>query len=521
MNISRIKLSEKWFFTFPVLFAIYPIVFLYSNNVEELLLPQLYIPVAIAFVATIICWAVLFFLIKDTLKTGIIATVFIIFFFTYGTLFDWLVSLNLFAVKHWHILPVVLVITGYSGYFVYLIKNRELIINVAKILTMIVTILVVLNSINIIPHEMKKIEYSNQKPVMSEIQQSNNQFFVNQTGKYPDIYYFVLDEYASSSTIKSMFDYDNSEFENYLREKGFYIAENSTTRYHESMLSLSTSLNMEYPGTKISHLNFTRIMDAGKEFDYLGFGKTELYDKVNNNQVSSFLRSQGYTLVVIDNFYTRIPAKGRMMSDINYNYLDENTLSFIDDFSLILIKTSMLKPFTYIFEQQQPGIRDTYTTTRYGTLYSFSKIPEIEKIKGPKFVFIHLLCPHAPFVFDQNGNDVNRKYALNWKEKIYYRDQYIYISNQMASVVDVLLGDPSKEKPVIIIQSDHGPRSSDCVAAEECLDIPVDDKFKIFNAYYFPGNCTNSLYQNISPVNSFRVTFNCYFNGNYTLLEDE
>jgi hypothetical protein len=277
---------------------------------------------------------------------------------------------------------------------------------------------------------------------------------------------------------------------------------------------------MEYPGEKISHLNFSNIMAAGKEFEYLGYSKTELYDKINNNKVSSFLKSQGYTLVVIDNYYSRIPGKGKMMSDINYNYIDVNTVCYIDDFSLILIKTSMLKPFTYLFEQQQPVFRDTYTIDRYGTLYTISKIPEIEKIKGPKFVFIHLLCPHAPFVFDQNGDMVNHNYGTDWKDKTYYKDQYIYITKQILSIANAIL-DSSKEKPVIIIQSDHGPRASDCATPDECLDIPIDDKFKIFNAYYFPGNCTGLLYQNISPVNSFRVTFNCYFNGNYTLLEDE
>lgn len=521
MKLPENEITVKWFYVFPLLFAIYPIIFLYSNNVEELLLSQLYVPLTVALIASIFCWVLLSLLIKDTLKAGIITTILIIFFFSYGTLFDWLVSVNLVKIKNWHFLPITLFIAAYSGYFVYLIKNRELVINIAKILTMIVTILLVLNVINIVPYEINKTGYSDEKVVKTEIQLSNSQSVVNQTDIYPDIYYFILDEYASSSTIKSVFDYDNQEFTDQLKTKGFYIADNSSTRYHESVASLATSLNMEYPGEKISHQNFSKIANEGKEFDYLGFSKTELYNKVNNNKVSSFLKSKGYTLVVIDNYYTRIPAKGRMMSDISYNYLDENTVSFIDDFSLILIKTSMLKPFTYIFEQQQPGFRDTYTTSRYGTLYTFSKISEIEKIEGPKFVFIHILSPHAPFVFDQYGNDVNRIDALDWKEKVFYRDQYIYISKQIASVVDLLLDDPPKEKPVIIIQSDHGPRSSDCVAPDECLDIPVEEKFKIFNAYYFPGNCSNTLYQNISPVNSFRVTFNCYFNGNYTLLEDE
>ena len=59
------------------------------------------------------------------------------------------------------------------------------------------------------------------------------------------------------------------------------------------------------------------------------------------------------------------------------------------------------------------------------------------------------------------------------------------------------------------------------VPSEENLDIPVDDMFKIFNAYYFPDTNKSIFYNNLSPVNSFRLLFNTYFKENYSLLEDE
>ena len=37
----------------------------------------------------------------------------------------------------------------------------------------------------------------------------------------PDIYYIVLDEYAGIQSLKNNFDFDNSEFYNYLTKKGF------------------------------------------------------------------------------------------------------------------------------------------------------------------------------------------------------------------------------------------------------------------------------------------------------------
>jgi len=40
------------------------------------------------------------------------------------------------------------------------------------------------------------------------------------------------------------------------------------------------------------------------------------------------------------------------------------------------------------------------------------------------------------------------------------------------------------------------------------------------NVYYLP-NGSKSLYETISPVNSFRVIFNEYFNADFELLEDK
>jgi hypothetical protein len=43
---------------------------------------------------------------------------------------------------------------------------------------------------------------------------------------------------------------------------------------------------------------------------------------------------------------------------------------------------------------------------------------------------------------------------------------------------------------------------------------------KILNAYYFPGG-NDDLYPTITPVNTFRLIFNKYFDQDYPLLEDK
>ena len=51
-----------------------------------------------------------------------------------------------------------------------------------------------------------------------------------------DIYYIIVDGYASSSTLEEIYGYDNHEFTDYLTERGFYVASESRSNYAKSTL---------------------------------------------------------------------------------------------------------------------------------------------------------------------------------------------------------------------------------------------------------------------------------------------
>jgi hypothetical protein len=529
MKLSKTILLDKWFFIFPLLIAIYPIIFLYSNNVQELLLSQIYVPIAVALIVTLILWASLSFLLKDVLKAGIITTIFIVFFFTYGTIFDWLESLDLFTVKHRHILPILLFIAVYLGYFVYLIKSREFIINTAKILTVIVTVLLVMSIITIIPYDIKKMDYANRNAVSEKNPLVGYQSPVNQPSEYPDIYYIILDEYASSSTIKEIWGYDNSEFENHLIRQGFYVADNSSIRYHHTPWSLATSLNMEYPGEKISHYDFYNLTITGRQTDYSNISIIDLNQKINNNKVTGYLKNKGYTLIALDAWTSVNLAKGEMIADQSFIYHPTEKFYSIDNFGILLVHSTLLRPLEISdFFLSNTYMSDEEDYHRNTNLFILSKLKNIYTVPGPKFVFVHITLPHTPFVFDETGAGINKANSLNWQNKKYYLSQYIFTTNQITPIIDNIqqYSQKSGRPAVIILQSDHGPRPFNLltrvqIPSEESLDIPVDDMFKIFNAYYFPDTNQSIFYNNISPVNSFRLLFNTYFKENYPLLEDE
>jgi hypothetical protein len=106
-----------------------------------------------------------------------------------------------------------------------------------------------------------------------------------------------------------------------------------------------------------------------------------------------------------------------------------------------------------------------------------------------------------PGFFTTDVMSINNKYQLKG-----YADQVQFLNNRLPEIISAIIKN-SSQKPIIIIQGDHG--------------LDLENRSAILNAYYFPDNRgITDLYPSISPVNSFRIIFNEYFGKNYPLLPD-
>jgi hypothetical protein len=135
-------------------------------------------------------------------------------------------------------------------------------------------------------------------------------------------------------------------------------------------------------------------------------------------------------------------------------------------------------------------------------------------MSGPKFVYIHLILPHPPFVFGPDGKHTDPADFWNAKKQypadkfaIGYTNQLTFLNQKLLTMIDTIQSE-SKTPPIIILQGDHGPWIQ-----------PNPQHFFILNAYSLPGH-NDQLYPQISPVNSFRYVFNNYFGGKYDMLPD-
>ncbi|MDH5605525.1 MAG: hypothetical protein OEY93_01445, partial [Anaerolineae bacterium] len=148
---------------------------------------------------------------------------------------------------------------------------------------------------------------------------------------------------------------------------------------------------------------------------------------------------------------------------------------------------------------------------------------------SPKFVFLHLVIPHPPFVYDREGNPIQPKRVMGLLDgsdflgdvedyRIGYVDQMIYLNEILKKTVDNILIQ-SATPPIIIIQGDHGPGS---MLNWDSVDSTCHwERISILNAYYFPDQDYSDLANNISPVNTFRIVFNHFFGTEFEILENK
>ncbi len=328
----------------------------------------------------------------------------------------------------------------------------------------------------------------------------------------PDVYYIILDSYARADVLEDKFGFDNTSFLQSLEEMGFDIASQSRSNYAVTRLSIPSSLNMNY-------------LDALGPIPDPTARDAAWIDRVaRSSAVRDSLEALGYTVVA---FESAIGTTDWVDSDV---YLSPRPLSLSDavafgrlnGLEVMLIQTSMgrlvIDGRVQLNALLQTEIQDPYETHRDLILFTLERLSRASEIAGPKFVFAHIMCPHAPYVFTAEGEaaesgeiftlaeDDGDSAAGTWVEG--YRGQVAYLNSRLLEVIGAILRD-SETPPIIILQGDHGAQG-----------VGPDDRMKILNAYYLPGLGPEAVYESISPVNTFRVVFNGYFGGRLPLLED-
>ena len=68
----------------PLLFALFPTLFLYSHNQSEYAFNVIFIPLAVTIGLAIALWGVLGLILRNITRAGLVTSVFLLLFFSYG-----------------------------------------------------------------------------------------------------------------------------------------------------------------------------------------------------------------------------------------------------------------------------------------------------------------------------------------------------------------------------------------------------------------------------------------------------
>jgi len=486
--------------TFPwhvILCSIYSSLALWAYNVGQIGHISTYRAIFTSLLGGVFLLVVLWLWLRDPMRAGIAATLLLIYFSSYGHVYSYIKNAELFSVmigRHRFLALFFLILSILSVW--WSARKLESPAGVHSMLNVTMTLLLIFPI-----YSLSSYYYSDwlvSKEQTREVDSATRAVsgVVLPLGEPPDIYYIILDGYGRSNTLLRELNLDNSVFLTDLRNIGFYIAECSQSNYGMTALSLSSSLNMNY------------LPVLGDEFTPDNTDRySPLWQLIKNSAVESTFEQMGYQMVAFETgydwtefrdaeYFFQAPQRG--LSGFESLLLRDSAAVILDDFGIF-------DPFHLTPEDQK----------RNQVLYVLDEMKKVTEVPGPKFVFIHLVVPHQPFVFGPNGEPfVVAQRTLN-SDEYYSPDDYLlgygnqvkFISKEIPELM-ALLVQKSSAPPVIVIQGDHGP-----------AHLEKDNRMAILNAIYFPHE-QNILYSTITPVNTFRLIFNTFFEGNLDLLPD-
>lgn len=484
----------------PFLIALYPVIALYSSNIDRTPFTNIVRLLLLLTLAAILLLTFFRLLTGSWQRAGLISSLFLILFSSYGHVYYSLQDKHIMGLQIGqadYIAALFAAIFIFFGWFFW--RKLRSLDGISRTLNIIALIMVALPLVTSAPFLINLVTPKpSLKGCAPELEPAPSSL------PRPDVYYLILDEYGRSDMLAQVMGYNNTSFIDQLRQRGFYIAEESYSNYAISVMSMSSSLNYCYLNDHVSKVP----EDSAKNMLLLA-------NSIQNSGTRAYFEKAGYRFITF--------ATGYSPSDIPNSDLYMKPANYLNAFEMAFIHGSALAIFSDPIQaaQSRATIRSAFE--------NLAALPDREP-EIPKFVFAHIQTNHAPFVFGPKGESIplwgfqtsqnaeglaesinNRTYAS------VYRDQAEYANQLILNTVDEILR-KSKVKPIIILQGDHGTQSLLNWASLE--ETCVKERHAILNAYYFPDQDYSRLYPSITPVNSFRVLLNQHFGENVPMEKD-
>ena len=245
----------------------------------------------------------------------------------------------------------------------------------------------------------------------------------------PDIYFIVPDRFCNHIGLLES-GYDNSEFLEYLESEGFYVDWGEVSE--DELLPESKA-----PATTRTIRFLASVLNLGVDVPM-----NVLYNRasrmVKHHAVGEILQANGYTYHHIGDWWAE--TETNPMADIVYVHR-ATSLMPSDELSMALIDRSI---YRYLTSCLWRG----YDAYRNRNIYQLESFQEAVASTSPKFVFVHTLVPHPPYVWAADGSP-QRDHTLSAEEG--YIEQVKWTETFLKQLIAEVDNDA-----ILIIQSDEG-----------------------------------------------------------------
>lgn len=511
--MNKLKLTSFPFY--PILFCLYPLLYLWSTNRTQepayVIIPSLILTVlGLAFI-----YLVTGLLLKSIYRAAIATTVIGIFVLAYGHFENVLSQLlpNISSLALLYIATAVILFL--LAWIIFRgSANPQLArgLNLISIITLFLPILIAA------PYYIRVSAQSIQDPV-EKSETERIRLAENQEPR--DVYFILIDNYGRQDVLQSKSHFDNAELINALKERGFIFPNCAQGNYFHTAPAITSILNMKY----LEELGIADTVYSKRS------GYSKMTPLLLDSEVMRKFHEYGYSTVTFRGFMGLIDIKNsdtyidfekdvnytQRLETTNFNNLYYETTVFASINNLYKIYPDLIAQYGPDFIQEylpkEQPLEDRFYAVYQQNLYAYEALKKIPKeITSPKFVYAHIYSAHWPFMMKPDGS-----IRLPFTEKITtegYVDAIQFTNNHILDAIDAILAN-SKTKPVIILQGDHSN------GWEGNVEWSGKDRLKILSAYYLPDGGDQLLYDQISPINNFRLVFKYYFGDNIDLVNDE
>lgn len=480
------------FALYPFLFAAYPVLFLWSQNLGETnagdVLPILVLVLAVTAAAMVI----LTLLFRDARRAALVVTPIAVAILVYGHAATLLKPVHLRPLLQqagW----ILLILLG----IVAAIRLREpLVRRATTILNGVGLVLVIVALVVIVPFQANAAFSARFEPTTATVPGVPDR-------PLRDVYYLILDRYGNDPALKARFGIDN-DLSPWLTDHGFRVLTDSRANYVKTTLSMASTLNM------------THLGDIAARMGPDSSDHAPIFAMLQDPAVGRQFKALGYEYIHIGSWYE--PTRTDTGADRNL------FVGGPSDFAATWYDTTAI-PVALKRLRMGTGGHSIQETSYANGVFEWKALSALRDEPGPKFVLAHILMPHPPYVFGADGQFLGKAATYDDKEAR-FPNQLKWTNTELETWLQGVLSLPEDRRPIVIVQADEGPYplpyQGDTVHFDwsSATADQLRMKYGILNAWYMPDGSDPGLTDSMTSVNTFPTLFSGYFGLDVPRLDD-